>query len=94
MSGGATEGTEHVKKYEVKDGEGSLFKNDKKAKDTDADYNGSARLNGTDYSINGWKKQARSGVNYLKLSLRPKGEKAGSSPKKSGPFEFEDEIGI
>ena len=55
-------------KYEMKDGEGSLFKNDKKSKETDADYNGSARLNGTDYSINGWKKQAKSGVSYLKLS--------------------------
>ena len=68
-------------KYQMKDGEGSLFKNDKKSKETDADYNGSARLNGTDYSINGWKKQAKSGVSYLKLSLR---SKAGAI-KKSAP---------
>lgn len=76
-------------KYEVKDGEGSLFKNDKKAKETDPDYNGSARLDGTDYSINGWKKAAKSGVNYLKLSLRPKSEAAGKRAA-----DFNDVIGI
>ena len=70
-------------KYEMKEGEGSFFKNDKKSKETDADYNGSARLNGTDYTINGWKKQAKSGVSYLKLSLRPK----GGATKKSAPFD-------
>ena len=70
-------------KYELKEGEGSLFRNDKKSAETDPDYNGSARLNGTDYSINGWKKQAKSGVSYLKLSLRPK---AGAI-KKSAPFD-------
>lgn len=61
-------------KYEVKDGEGSLFRNDRKRAETDPDYNGSARLNGTDFVINGWKKTAKSGVAYLKLSLRRKGE--------------------
>jgi hypothetical protein len=70
-------------KYEMKEGEGSFFKNDKKSKETDADYNGSARLNGTDYTINGWKKQAKSGVSYLQLSLRPK----GGATKKSVPFD-------
>ena len=29
-------------KYELKEGEGSLFENDKKSKETDADYNGSS----------------------------------------------------
>ena len=86
----ATEGNESVKsKYEMKDGDGSLFKNDKKAKETDADYNGSARLDGTDYSINGWKKTAKSGVSYLKLSLRPKGGGTGSKGA-----DFDDAIGL
>lgn len=46
-------------KYELKEGEGSLFRNDKKSAETDPDYNGSTRLNGTDCSINGWKKQSQ-----------------------------------
>lgn len=78
------------KRFEMKDGEGSLFKNDRKSKETDADYNGSAHLNGTDYSINGWKKTAKSGVNYLKLSLRPKGEQ-GAKAKTAHPFD--DDLG-
>lgn len=75
--------------YELKDGEGSLFKNDKKTKDTDPDTNGSARIGGVDYVINGWKKNAKSGLGYMKLSLKPKSEVAG---KKKAPFN--DDIGL
>jgi hypothetical protein len=75
-------------KYEVKDGEGSLFKNEKKSKETDADYNGTARLSGADYSINGWKKTAKSGVNYLKLSLRPKSEGARARADFDDPLDL------
>ena len=77
-------------KYEMKEGEGSFFKSDKKSKETDADYNGSARLNGTDYTINGWKKQAKSGVSYLKLSLRPKGGATKKSVSFDDDLSFED----
>jgi hypothetical protein len=71
--------------YELKDGEGSLFKNDKKRGDTDPDTNGSARIGGVDYVINGWKKNAKSGLSYMKLSLRPKSEVAGKK-KAAAPF--------
>jgi hypothetical protein len=76
-------------KYEMKDGEGSLFKNDKRAKDTDPDVNGSARIGGVDYAINGWKKNSKSGLSYMKLSLCPKSEVSG----KAKPA-FNDDVGF
>jgi uncharacterized protein (DUF736 family) len=79
-----------MQKFETKDGEGSLFRNDKKRAETDPDYNGSARLNGADYSINGWKKTAKSGLSYLKLSLRPKEENSGRATKP----DFNDNVGF
>ena len=88
--GRATKGNKRVKsKYEMKDGEGSLFKNDNRAKDTDPDVNGSVRVGGVDYVINGWKKNSKSGLSYMKLSLRPKSEAAG----KAKPA-FNDDVGF
>jgi hypothetical protein len=78
--------TDGMQKFQMKDGEGSLFKNEKKSKDTDAEYNGSVRVNGIDFTINAWKKQAKSGLSYLKMSVRPKSE----TNKRSA--EFNDEI--
>jgi hypothetical protein len=75
-------------KYELKDGDVSIFKNDKKSADTDPDYNGTVRLSGVDYGVNLWKRQSKKGLQYLGGSARVKGEKPGTKP---GP-EFDDPI--
>jgi hypothetical protein len=63
------------KKYTMKDGDISIFKNAEKSKQTDADYNGTLQLGGTAYAINLWKRQSKtSGQQYLGGSIRPKSE--------------------
>ena len=40
--------------YEKRDNSGSMFKNDKKEKDSHPDFTGSATIDGTDYWISSW----------------------------------------
>lgn len=73
--------------YERKDGDGTLFKNDRKEKDTHADYQGSILIDGTDYWLNAWLKEGKNGK-FMSLSARPKKErveeiKRGSAPASS-----------
>jgi len=54
---------------------GVLFKNDRKAKDTDPDYKGSyTNGNGVDNWLNAWLSKDKNGNTYMKLSTTPKDE--------------------
>ena len=57
--------------YEVRDLSGSIFKNDRKEKETHPDFNGSCRIDGTDYWISMWSKQGRSGE-FFSLAFKKK----------------------
>lgn len=59
--------------YEIKDNSGSLFKNDKREKDSHPQARGSARINGVDYWISAWTKPTRDGDGkWQSLSFTPK----------------------
>jgi hypothetical protein len=52
---------------------GTLGKNARKSKDTDADITGSLNVDGKDYWINGWqKKNSQDGSTFYSLSVKPK----------------------
>jgi hypothetical protein len=40
--------------------------------DTDADYDGTVNIEGTEYLLNGWLKTSKAGDKYISLSVRPK----------------------
>jgi uncharacterized protein (DUF736 family) len=59
--------------FELKPGQGSLFKNDRKSGDKDPDYKGSVvDATGNEFWLNGWKKTSSKGVTYLSLSMKAK----------------------
>ncbi len=58
--------------YEMKDGTGSLFKNERKETDTHPDYKGSAKLNGVDHWLDAWINTANDGSKYMSLKIKPK----------------------
>ena len=67
--------------YEQKDNSGSLFKNDRKEKDTHPDRTGSALIGGVAYWVSGWVKQDKNGNPWMSLSFKPKEAKAERAAK-------------
>ena len=54
--------------YELKEGSGKLFKNDKKEKKEDRDYQGSIMINGKEHWFSGWINDGKTGK-YLSVSV-------------------------
>ena len=55
--------------YEHKENKGSIFKNEKKEKETHPDYTGQVNVAGTLYNISAWINESKSGKKYFGLSL-------------------------
>ena len=64
---------------------GMLFKNDKKASPTHADYRGN--LNSEEFWLDAWINESKAGVKYLSLRFKPK-KTANADP----PPDFNDEV--
>lgn len=61
---------------------GVLFKNDRKAQPTHADWNGNVNINGEEFYLNAWVKEKKSdGSKFFSLSVKPKEGAAPSKPK-------------
>lgn len=58
--------------YEQKDNTGSLFRNDKKEKDTHPNAKGSAMIDGISYWVAAWTKRDKDGNAYQSLSFTRK----------------------
>lgn len=66
--------------YEMKPSSGSLFKNDRKEKETHPDYKGKVMLpNGEVRWLSGWRKQTSAGDGWLSLSIGDLVQQAGGS---------------
>lgn len=88
--------------YEQRDNSGSIFKNDKKEKDTHPDRTGSAMIDGKQYWVSGWVKQDRNGNPWMSLAFKPKEGradraapvKAAAGARVARPFgaDMDDEI--
>jgi hypothetical protein len=63
--------------YEQKDGQGALFKNDRK-QGNGPDYKGDITVDGTAYWISAWLKESKGGKKYMSLAVTPKDEKRPS----------------
>jgi hypothetical protein len=86
--------------YEQKPGQGVLFKNDRKEKDTHPDYKGSININGVEHWLSAWIKDGAKGK-FMSLAVgEPKNkpqqarhESYGGNPNlPPPPTDLDDEI--
>ena len=75
---------------------GSLFKNDRKEKETHPDLKGSININGQEFWLSGWSKVTSKGDKMLSLSVTPKDGQAPAkpaAPQKAAPApDFDDDM--
>lgn len=78
--------------YEKRDNSGSLFKNDRKAQPSHADYQGKIMVAGVEYYLNAWLKDGQKGK-FFSLSVKPVGDaKPATSKPTAQPDPFSDDI--
>lgn len=68
--------------YEMKDFSGSLFKNDRREKDTHPNATGTALIDGVEYWVSAWTKKDKNGNPWQSLAFKKKDE-AGTMQVKS-----------
>ena len=69
--------------YELKDGQGSLFKNDKEGNERRPDRRGEINIGGTIYKLSGWIKEGNKGP-WLSLKAEVRMD-APKAPPETGP---------
>lgn len=67
--------------YEQRDDSGSIFQNDRKTKEEQPGWKGSARIGGVDYWVSGWVKQTQDGKKWVSLAFQEKQPKPEPTPK-------------
>lgn len=68
--------------YEMKPGQFSLFKNEKKEKETQPDYTGNGMdTNGTECWISAWVKRPDGKKPFFSISIKPKDEQKSEAVK-------------
>lgn len=67
--------------YEQRDNSGSLFKNEKKEKDSHPDYTGNGMIDGREYWFSAWIKTAKNGSKFMSLAFKPKEEQHREPPR-------------
>lgn len=60
--------------FELREGQGSLFKNTNRTSDKQPHARGDALIGGVVYEISAWTKEGRKGK-FQSLSIKPKGER-------------------
>lgn len=83
--------------FQMKEGSGQLFKNDKGGVESRPDYRGNFLLNGIEYQISGWMKDGKKGK-FMSLSVQEQ-KRADASSKQEKPKaapppddQFDDDI--
>ena len=79
--------------YEAKPGQFSLFKNERKEKETHPDYTGSGMdINGTDCWMSAWVKRPEGKKPFFSISIQPKDQQATAQPAADSKEPPEDDL--
>ncbi len=75
--------------YEQKDMAGSLFKNDRREKDTHPQAKGTALIDGVEYWVDAWTNTTQSGDKYQSLKFKRKEARTGDGSQ-GAPIQLSD----
>jgi len=78
--------------YEKKDGDISIFANDKQGNDKRPDFKGSALIDGKEYDVALWTRQSQSGRKYISGSIKLKQDKQEPKKEVEEIKSFDDDI--
>lgn len=71
--------------YELKDGEGSLWKNEDRKTDSHPHAKGQLKIGGVIYWVDAWTNETPNGKKFQKLKVRPKDDQPARSPQSREP---------
>lgn len=71
--------------YEQRDLSGSLFKNDRREKDTHPNLTGTIMIGGQEYWLSGWTKEKGDGEKWISLAAKPKEARTGNGTPAAAP---------
>jgi uncharacterized protein (DUF736 family) len=77
--------------YEQRDLSGSLFKNDKREKDTHPNLTGTVMIDGVEYWASGWTKERNNGDKWISLSFKPKDAAPAKQMPAVGSYTADDD---
>ena len=75
-------------KYQQKEGTGSLFKNERREKDTHPHATGTALIGGVEYWVSAWTKDGKSGK-FQSLAFKPK---TSAGKPQTGKLEEDEDV--
>lgn len=76
--------------FEHKSNSGSIFRNDRKERESQPDHRGDCKVNGDDYWISAWVNETNNGTKYFSLKFEPKERKAPT--KTNSPPDFDPDV--
>jgi len=71
--------------YIQKDNSGTIFKNDRKEKESHPDGKGSCVIDGVEYWVSSWNKTSTKGTQYRSLSFQRKEQAQVAPPARQAP---------
>ena len=78
--------------YEMKELSGSLFKNDKREKDSHPHARGSALIGGVEYWVSAWTKTDKNGNKWQSLGFKPKEKEPEQKPAHQRAVDIDSDI--
>jgi hypothetical protein len=78
--------------FELRENEGSLWKNDRREKDTHANARGQCKINGVIYYVNAWTNTTKDGTKYQSLKFKPRDDQPQHSPTSDETASLRDKV--